>query len=595
MNALLDHITKVKEDELGVKEFQVAVLSALLDIMKEQESLNKTLKNLSDSRSGNHHLGNMEVVTEDDSTADELTERKGPAQRRGHHKHLRSDHTQTSSNTTILYYHEAKKSSFEETDPNLIEEDNVPNLSPEEEDNSLHRWKKRIPSSKFGEIIKAQGKYSTDLTTRLNGSSQDNPATKYGKDHEHEARRKLETILGVEIKPPKKFIDKDNKYLVTIPDGLIGEDKIVEIKCPFKCSKSSMENLAKSDANFCLEMSPDGRLRLREDHEYYYQVQGELNISKREVCYFVVWSPTEFHYQVIYRDQHFWDVYMFPWLLDFHRKYILDNKWKEPDVGEEEYKKKSAKLWQKLKTDTDGQTLIEKSTRGQGRNNLWMKERRDRLTASNFGRVAKMRSTTSCQNIVKSILYPEKLDHIEGIRYGKDHEKFALAELNRILSDSGQRVEECGLFVDTDKSFLAASPDGLVGTEAVVEVKCPLKCADSRLDWLAARDSSFCLQPDPVTGGLRLKRSHNYHYQVQGQMHVTRRSKCYFMVWSPIGYHLEIIDYDPVFWEGVEQILENFYMNCLLPEIIDPRAPRGLPIREPDYIVEEQNLRNLRI
>ena len=58
------------------------------------------------------------------------------------------------------------------------------------------------------------------------------------------------------------------------------------------------------------------------------------------------------------------------------------------------------------------------------------------------------------------------------------------------------------------------------------------------------------------------------------------------MVWSPIGYHLEIIDYDPDFWEGVETILENFYMNCLLPEIIDPRAPRGLPIREPDYIVE---------
>ena len=27
-------------------------------------------------------------------------------------------------------------------------------------------------------------------------------------------------------------------------------------------------------------------------------------------------------------------------------------------------------------------------------------------------------------------------------------------------------------------------------------------------------------------------------------------------------------------------------MNCLLPEIVDPRAPRGLPIREPDYIVQ---------
>ena len=31
------------------------------------------------------------------------------------------------------------------------------------------------------------------------------------------------------------------------------------------------------------------------------------------------------------------------------RKYILDNKWKEPDASEEEYAKKSAKLWQKLK------------------------------------------------------------------------------------------------------------------------------------------------------------------------------------------------------------------------------------------------------
>ena len=28
------------------------------------------------------------------------------------------------------------------------------------------------------------------------------------------------------------------------------------------------------------------------------QVQGELHIARKEVCYFVVWSPTEFHYQV---------------------------------------------------------------------------------------------------------------------------------------------------------------------------------------------------------------------------------------------------------------------------------------------------------
>ena len=59
---------------------------------------------------------------------------------------------------------------------------------------------------------------------------------------------------------------------------------------------------------------------------------------------------------------------------------------------------------------------------------------------------------------------------------------------------------QCGLYVDTAKCWLAASPDGLVGGEAVVEVKCPLACEATRLDWLAHHDNTFCLQPDLVTG-----------------------------------------------------------------------------------------------
>ena len=65
------------------------------------------------------------------------------------------------------------------------------------------------------------------------------------------------------------------------------------------------------------------------------------------------------------------------------------------------------------------------------------------------------------------------------------------------------------------------------------------------------------------------------------------------MVWSPKEYHLEIIDYDPEFWEDMEEVLEHFYMNCLLPEIVDPRAPRGLSVREPDYILQVGELRRI--
>ena len=39
----------------------------------------------------------------------------------------------------------------------------------------------------------------------------------------------------------------NNSWLlqVCVPDGLIEEDKLVEIKCPYKCSSASMETLAR--------------------------------------------------------------------------------------------------------------------------------------------------------------------------------------------------------------------------------------------------------------------------------------------------------------------------------------------------------------
>jgi len=152
-------------------------------------------------------------------------------------------------------------------------------------------------------------------------------------------------------------------------------------------------------------------------------------------------------------------------------------------------------------------------------------------------------------------------------------------------------VEECGLFIDTSTGYLAATPDGTVGEDSLVEVKCPMKCKDSSIAELASTDSTFCLEH--YGDGMRLKRSHNYYYQIQGQLHMAKRSKCYFFIWSPTEHHLETISYDPEFWAEVEEALGEFYMNCLLPEIADPRAPRGLPVREPDYIVQAQQLRNL--
>ena len=150
-----------------------------------------------------------------------------------------------------------------------------------------------------------------------------------------------------------------------------------------------------------------------------------------------------------------------------------------------------------------------------------MKERRERLTASNFGKVVKMRPTTSCHNTVVSILYPDSLDRIEAIRYGKEHEADAIEALNKILAKTDLHVEECGLFVDTDTGYLAGTPDGTVGKDALVEVKCPMKCKDTGIEDVAKTDSTFCLEYEE--NRIRLKKYHNYYYQIQGQLHVAKR------------------------------------------------------------------------
>ena len=56
-----------------------------------------------------------------------------------------------------------------------------------------------------------------------------------------------------------------------------------------------------------------------------------------------------------------------------------------------------------------------------------------------------------------------------------------------------------------------------------MEIKCPLKCLDASIEELATTDPTFCLHHDAEDGRLRLKESHNYYYQIQGQLHCAKR------------------------------------------------------------------------
>ena len=122
----------------------------------------------------------------------------------------------------------------------------------------------------------------------------------------------------------RKFVPPSQRWLVCIPDGLVEEeDSIVEVKCPYKCRDQTFQALAETDQTFCLKAGQDGGLGLDEAHDYYYQVQGMLNMMDRQTCYFALWSPTEFHYQVINQDKQFWENVIFPKLLEFYRLTLI--------------------------------------------------------------------------------------------------------------------------------------------------------------------------------------------------------------------------------------------------------------------------------
>lgn len=247
------------------------------------------------------------------------------------------------------------------------------------------------------------------------------------------------------------------------------------------------------------------------------------------------------------------------------------------DLDEEEYVKAESSFLKQLKKTPEEIVELESRTRQQSSSTLWMKERQTRLTASNFGKICKMRSKTSSVNTIKNLLYPT-FKSSAATDYGKIHETFAVKEFEDMY---GLKVTKCGLFVDPVHFYLGASPDGIIDDESIMEVKCPASIQSmSPEEGIIAGKINFATIEN---GELKLKRNHNYYYQVQGQMVITRRTFCYFVIWSQKGMLVEKISRDDHFWETKMIIhLKIFYFNCLMPELVDPRLPRGLPIRDPD-------------
>ncbi|XP_050306168.1 uncharacterized protein LOC126743213 isoform X2 [Anthonomus grandis grandis] len=249
----------------------------------------------------------------------------------------------------------------------------------------------------------------------------------------------------------------------------------------------------------------------------------------------------------------------------------------QPDMEENLFEEKKKEFLEELEKNENEIKDLEISTRGQGGNPKWYQERSLRLTASNFGNICKMLEKTNCKNKVKAILY-SKFRGNKHTKYGTEKEPFAIQQFEETYN---LKVEMCGLFIDSECCALAASPDGLVGSRGLVEVKCPSTAsAISPTEAINKKIIKFATLDE--NGQMHLKQNHDYFYQIQGQLHITKRDFCYFILWTPMGMLVEQIWRQDSFWnDKMIGKLKSFYYNCLLPEIIDPRYSRGLEIRNP--------------
>ena len=80
-----------------------------------------------------------------------------------------------------------------------------------------------------------------------------------------------------------------------------------------------------------------------------------------------------------------------------------------------------------------------------------------------------MKLTTSCAVLVKQIRY-NVFKGNASTSWGLHKEPVAIAQFSQ---ERHVTVTVSGLIVDEEFPFLAASPDGLVGENEIVEVKCP--------------------------------------------------------------------------------------------------------------------------
>ena len=180
----------------------------------------------------------------------------------------------------------------------------------------------------------------------------------------------------------------------------------------------------------------------------------------------------------------------------------------------------------------------------------WLNKRVGRVTGSIAGAILDVSKFKTRKQVLRDMVrayhgMPSEFKDNNITQYGKHAEKHAVGMFEM---KTGLDTEECGFFEKDE--WLGASPDRLIPEMgAVLEIKCPY-------GKFGTAEFSEILP--------------EYYAQIQLEMYCAGVDACYFMQWSPQGYHISSFLSSREWLDENLPKLRDFWENEFLREIHNP-------------------------
>lgn len=174
----------------------------------------------------------------------------------------------------------------------------------------------------------------------------------------------------------------------------------------------------------------------------------------------------------------------------------------------------------------------------QQRTPAWHMARRGKLTASNLGAALGQVSYISRAQAFKRATGQEAFTGNVATEWGTSNEANGIMQYQSL---TGNVVQATGLHVHPTYHWLAGSPDGFVGEEGMIEVKCP---------FYYRRDGS---------GRLHSSVPGHYFMQINALLEITNRQWCDYICWTPEGMVVYRVRRDPIVFDYLLNYYSQFY------------------------------------